>query len=61
MLERYRHIRSQAKHAAIQALEQPYIEPILRETGHNNGHSDVSTDADTQANLLKRIGGPARI
>jgi integrase len=61
MLERYSHIRSQAKQAAIQALEQPYIEPILRETGHNNGHSDVSTDADTQANSLKRIGGPARI
>jgi integrase len=39
MLERYSHIRSQAKQAAIQALEEPYIEPILRETGHKNGHT----------------------
>ena len=61
MLERYSHIRSQAKQAAIQTLEQPYIEPILRETGHNNGHSDANADADTQANSLKTIGGPARI
>lgn len=61
MLERYSHIRSQAKQAAIQALEQPYIEPILRETGHKNGHSDASAGADAHANSLKRIGGPARI
>src|SRR5438034_2709548 len=41
MLERYSHIRSAAKQAAIQALEEPYIEPILRETGHKNGHTDT--------------------
>ena len=61
MLERYSHIRSQAKQAAIQTLEQPYIEPILRETGHKNGHSDASANTEAQANLLKTIGGPARI
>ncbi len=61
MLERYSHIRSQAKQAAIQTLEEPLIEPILRETGHNNGHSDASASTDTQAKSLKRIGGPARI
>ncbi len=41
MLERYSHIRSQAKQAAIQALEQPSIEPIFEVTGHKNGHSRV--------------------
>jgi integrase len=61
MLERYSHIRSQAKQAAIQALEQLYIEPILREAGHKNGHSDASANPDTQPNSLKRNGGPARI
>ncbi|HXM93959.1 MAG TPA: tyrosine-type recombinase/integrase [Candidatus Dormibacteraeota bacterium] len=43
MIERYSHIRSQAKQAAIQTLEQPLIEPIWRETGHKNGHSDVQS------------------
>jgi integrase len=61
MLERYSHIRSQAKQAAIQTLEQPSMEPILRETGHKNGHSDASANAGTQANSLKTTGGPGRI
>jgi hypothetical protein len=34
MLERYSHIRSQAKHAAIKALEQQAVAPILQATGH---------------------------
>jgi len=42
MLERYSHIRSAAKQAAIQALEQGAIEPILPTTGHRIGHSQVS-------------------
>jgi integrase len=37
MLERYSHIRSQAKQAAIQALEQGAIEPDLQATGHKIG------------------------
>jgi hypothetical protein len=61
MLERYSHIRSEAKQAAIEALEQKPIEPILRETGHKNGHSDATWDAHTQANSLRTNGGPARI
>jgi len=61
MLERYSHIRSQAKQAAIQALEQPSIEPILLATGHKIGHSDASAEADIRPNSLKTIGGPARI
>ena len=39
MLERYSHIRSQAKQAAIQALEQAAIEPNLQAIGHRIGHS----------------------
>jgi integrase len=38
MLERYSNIRSQAKQAAIRALEQPSIEPIFGATGHKIGH-----------------------
>jgi integrase len=61
MLERYSHIRSEAKQAAIEALEQQLVEPILGETGHKNGHSDATSDAHTQANSLRTNGGPARI
>jgi integrase len=39
MLERYSHIRSKAKQAAIHALDQPSIEPFLHATGHKIGHS----------------------
>jgi hypothetical protein len=38
MLERYNHIRTQAKQATIQALEQGAIEPILHVTGQKTGH-----------------------
>jgi integrase len=38
MLQHYSHIRSQAK-AAIRALEEQAIEPILREHGQRNGQS----------------------
>jgi integrase len=61
MLERYSHIRSEAKQAAIQALEQSLIGPISTETGHKNGHSHASADAIAKANSLKTVGGPARI
>jgi integrase len=37
MLERYSHIRSQAKQAAIQALEHDAIEPNLQATGTESG------------------------
>ena len=39
MLERYSHIRSEAKEAAIQSLEQQPIEPISEATGHKIGHT----------------------
>ncbi len=38
MLERYSHIRCEAKQAAIQSLEQQPIDPILEATGHKIGH-----------------------
>jgi len=60
MLERYSHIRSQAKQAAIQALEQPAIEPILSETGHKIGRTDASADLPGEPNSLKTKSGPTR-
>jgi len=61
MLERYSHIRSEKKQAAIQALEQQTIEPILRAHGHKIGHSDASRDRAGEANSLKTNSGPGRI
>jgi hypothetical protein len=60
MLERYSHIRSQAKQAAIQALEQPSIEPVLGGTRHRNEPSDASAHSNAQANSLdrKQLMGP---
>ena len=61
MLERYSHIRSQAKQAAIQALEQGAVEPNLQATGHKIGHSHPDEVETGAANSLKTNGGPARI
>jgi integrase len=52
MMERYSHIRSQAKLAAIQALEQQAIEPILQVIGHKIGHSDAKSERQAGANSL---------
>ena len=49
MLERYRHIPSAAKQAAIQALEQGAIEPIFEATGHKIGHSAASVEGCAEA------------
>jgi len=45
MLERYSHIRSEAKQGAILALDQTSIDPILQAVGHKIGHtlSDAAT------------------
>jgi hypothetical protein len=61
MLERYSHIRSQAKQAAIQALEHGAIEPDLQATGHKIGHTAAKTSEVGNGNSLKTNGGPARI
>ncbi len=60
MLERYSHIRSEAKQAAIQALEQAAIEPVLGPMGHKIGHSDANTEGKAKANSLETFGGPSR-
>lgn len=61
MFERYSHIRSQAKQAAIQALEEPSIEPILLETGHKNATVIGVRIQAHKLNSQKTNGGPARI
>jgi hypothetical protein len=53
MLERYSHIRSQAKQAAIQALEHGAVEPNLQATGHKIGHTERQTSLDR-----KQMVGP---
>jgi hypothetical protein len=58
MLERYGHIRSQAKQAAIQALEQGAIEPILHAIGHKNGHISANDQSNEHPNLFLEMVGP---
>lgn len=52
MLERYSHIRSQAKQAAIRTLEDHAISPALDATGHKNGHSQPNNGKTQDANSL---------
>jgi hypothetical protein len=61
MLERYSHIRSRTKEAAIRALEENESVLVLEKTGHKNGHNDSTAESSDVANSLKTIGGPARI
>jgi hypothetical protein len=61
MLERYSHIRSEAKQAAIQALERASTVPIFDATGHKTGHSAAPAEVDTSAKSLETNDGPARI
>jgi hypothetical protein len=57
-LERYSHIRSHAKQAAIRCLEEQAIEPILDMTRHRNWHSQSNTSESEQAKSLQTNGGP---
>lgn len=50
MLERYSHIRSEAKQAAILALDQPSIEPFLHAIGHKIGHTATQSEAKERSN-----------
>jgi len=61
MLQRYSHIRSQAKQAAIRTLEEQEIQQNLAEHGQRTGQSGGRADEAADANLLKQNGGPARI
>ena len=61
MLERYSHIRSRAKQAAIQSLEEEAIAPVLEERRYNFRYSQQNEQDANEANSLKIDGGPARI
>jgi Phage integrase family len=58
MLERYSHIRSQAKQAAIQALEEQAVQPIPETTGHKSGTVAETPRHKRRLNLWKQIVGP---
>ena len=61
MLERYSHIRSQAKQAAIQALDANAIAPVLEKRRYNFRYRPQSERNAEQPNSLKTNSGPARI
>jgi hypothetical protein len=61
MLQRYSHIRSQAKQAAIRTLEELENEPVLPEHGQRNGQSGEQGEDAVAPNLLKTDSGPGRI
>jgi len=61
MLERYSHIRSEAKQAAIQALDGQAIAPILKESRYSFRYTQRNEQSSEKANSLKTNGGPARI
>ena len=61
MLQRYSHIRSQAKQAAIRTLDEQGIHSNLLEHGQRTGQSGGHAGETVCANLLKANSGPARI
>jgi hypothetical protein len=61
MLQRYSHIRSQAKQAAIRTLDEQGIHSNLLEHGQRTGQSGGHAGETVCANLLKTNSGPARI
>ena len=61
MMERYSHIRSQAKQAAIQTLDEQAIAPVLEERRYSFRYSRRNEEQTDDANSLKTNGGPARI
>ncbi len=57
--ERYSHIPSQAKQAAIQALEERVGESLLEHRGHKIGHSDaINGGARTLTHWKEMVGPP---
>jgi integrase len=61
MLQHYSHIRSQAKQAAIMALEEDAIQPVLTQHGQRIGQSGKNAANAELSNSLKTNGGPGRI
>ena len=46
------HLRSEAKQAAILALDQPSIEPFLHSIGHKIGHTAMQSEAKERSYLI---------
>ena len=61
MLQHYSHIRSQAKQAAIRAIEEQAPSPNLPEQGQRTGQSGEPGNGATLPNLQKTKSGPAWI
>ncbi len=61
MLQHYSHIRSQAKQAAIRALDEQAIHPNLPEHRQRIRQSGEQGESDDKAKSLEINGGPARI
>jgi integrase len=61
MLERHSHIRSEAKQAAIQALDGRAIAPILKEHRYSFRYTSEPASGSPEAKSLETNGGPARI
>jgi integrase len=61
VLERFGHIRSQAKQAAIRGLEEQGSPSFLGERGHKNGHTSDMNQVQQCVKPLKANGGPSRI
>ena len=57
-LERYSHIRSQAKQAAIQTLEERAGESLLGQRGHKIGHTDAISGGARALTHWKQMVGP---
>ncbi len=61
MLEHYSHIRSEAKQAAIAALDEQLTVPVSEGTTYKNRYSGSGAEHAGEAKLLEAHGGPAWI
>ena len=61
MMERYSHIRSEAKQPAIQALNEQATAPVLEERRYSFRYSRRGEQQTEEANLQKTNSGPGRI
>ena len=61
MMERYSHIRSQAKQAAIETLNEHAITPVLGERRYNFRYKPQNEEPVEDSSSLKTNSGPARI
>ena len=61
MLERYSHIRSEAKLAAIQSMDEEAIAPVLDERRYKIRYIEREDKEEAEANSMKTKSGPGRI